>query len=202
MVGHRGVHGADARIRPGHSRDAAVVADPAALLARGRRGPARLLARARRRDRPAAAHHLCGPDPARPARAVHARPPSARRARAALVPIRGSRAVVAVLVDAAASDLARRIPATVSMPALARLRAPEVGDRQRRGLAAADRCCILLPRMPGWSCWCVLVAGWPWPPAASRAPVIVRPPVDPFARQFVYFFAIVPAFAGDAASRC
>jgi hypothetical protein len=39
-----------------------------------------------------------------------------------------------------------------------------------------------------------LVAGWPW---AKRepAPVIVRQPVEPFARQFVYFFAIVPALA-------
>jgi 4-amino-4-deoxy-L-arabinose transferase-like glycosyltransferase len=40
-----------------------------------------------------------------------------------------------------------------------------------------------------------LVAGWPWP-RRDPAPVIVRQPVDPFARQFVYFFALIPAFAG------
>jgi 4-amino-4-deoxy-L-arabinose transferase-like glycosyltransferase len=40
-----------------------------------------------------------------------------------------------------------------------------------------------------------LVAGWPWP-RRDPAPVIVRHPIDPFARQFVYFFALTPAFAG------
>jgi hypothetical protein len=40
-----------------------------------------------------------------------------------------------------------------------------------------------------------LVAGWPWP-RRDPAPVIVRHPVDPFARQFVYFFALTPPFAG------
>jgi hypothetical protein len=40
-----------------------------------------------------------------------------------------------------------------------------------------------------------LVAGWPWP-RREPAPVIVRPPVDPFARQYVYFFAVLPAFVG------
>jgi len=40
-----------------------------------------------------------------------------------------------------------------------------------------------------------LVAGWPWP-RRDPAPVIVRHPVDPFARQFVYFFALIPPFAG------
>ena len=40
-----------------------------------------------------------------------------------------------------------------------------------------------------------LVAGWPWP-RHDPAPVIVRRAVDPFARQFVYFFAVAPAFAG------
>jgi hypothetical protein len=40
-----------------------------------------------------------------------------------------------------------------------------------------------------------LVAGWPWP-RRDPAPVIVRHPVDQFARQFVYFFALTPALAG------
>ena len=40
-----------------------------------------------------------------------------------------------------------------------------------------------------------LVAGWPWP-RRDPAPIIVREAVDPFARQFVYFFALAPAVAG------
>ena len=40
-----------------------------------------------------------------------------------------------------------------------------------------------------------LVAGWPWP-LNEPAPVIMRPRIDPFARRFVYFFAIAPALAG------
>ena len=39
-----------------------------------------------------------------------------------------------------------------------------------------------------------LVVGWPWT-KREPSPIIVRAPVDPFARQFVYFFAIVPALA-------
>jgi hypothetical protein len=34
----------------------------------------------------------------------------------------------------------------------------------------------------------------------EEAPIIYRPPVDPLARQFVYFFAIAPAFAGSLIS--
>ncbi|HEY7247474.1 MAG TPA: glycosyltransferase family 39 protein [Xanthobacteraceae bacterium] len=41
-----------------------------------------------------------------------------------------------------------------------------------------------------------LIAGWPWP-RDEPAPVIVRKAVDPFARQFVFFFALVPALAGS-----
>jgi hypothetical protein len=41
-----------------------------------------------------------------------------------------------------------------------------------------------------------LVAGWPWP-RGEPAPVIVRQPVRPFARQFVYFFALAPALIGS-----
>ena len=48
--------------------------------------------------------------------------------------------------------------------------------------------------MPGWRCWSSLVVGWPWT-RREPSPVIVREPVEPFARQFVYFFAIVPALA-------
>jgi hypothetical protein len=41
-----------------------------------------------------------------------------------------------------------------------------------------------------------LVAGWPWP-RGEPAPVIVRQRVHPFARQFVFFFALAPALAGS-----
>ena len=44
-----------------------------------------------------------------------------------------------------------------------------------------------------------LVAGWPWP-LHEPAPVIVRPNIDPFARRFVYFFAVAPALAGTLVS--
>ena len=43
-----------------------------------------------------------------------------------------------------------------------------------------------------------LVAGWPWP-RRDPAPVIVRFPIDPFARQFVYFCALAPPCAGTLA---
>jgi hypothetical protein len=36
--------------------------------------------------------------------------------------------------------------------------------------------------------------------ARDDAPIIYRPPVDPLARNFVYFFAIAPAFAGSVIS--
>ena len=41
-----------------------------------------------------------------------------------------------------------------------------------------------------------LVAGWPWP-RHDPAPIIVRRPIDPFAREFVYSFALAPAFVGS-----
>src|SRR5712672_302983 len=78
-------------------------------------------------------------------------------------------------------------------PILLRLRTPEavVGNlvawlRQLGLIFAAHAGLVVLV---------ALVAGWPWP-RRDPAPVIVRQLVDPFARQFLYFFAIVPAFAG------
>ena len=44
-----------------------------------------------------------------------------------------------------------------------------------------------------------LVLGWPWS-EREPAPVIVRPPIDAFVRQFIYFFAIVPALAATFAA--
>jgi hypothetical protein len=45
----------------------------------------------------------------------------------------------------------------------------------------------------------VLDAGW-FDRNAEEAPIIYRPPVDPLARNFVYFFAIAPALAGSLIS--
>jgi Dolichyl-phosphate-mannose-protein mannosyltransferase len=40
----------------------------------------------------------------------------------------------------------------------------------------------------------------PFSRSPEEAPIIFRPPVDPLARHFVYFFAIAPAFAGSLIS--
>jgi hypothetical protein len=79
------------------------------------------------------------------------------------------------------------------MPVLARLRAPEAVTENFVGWLRQIG--IILTSHAGLLILVVLVAGWPWP-RSEPAPVIVRPPVDPFARQYVYFFAILPAFAG------
>ena len=42
----------------------------------------------------------------------------------------------------------------------------------------------------------ILNSGW-FARNAEEAPIIYRPPVDPLARDFVYFFAIAPALAGS-----
>jgi 4-amino-4-deoxy-L-arabinose transferase-like glycosyltransferase len=79
------------------------------------------------------------------------------------------------------------------MPVLSRLRTPEavVGNF----VAWLRQLGLLLAAHAGLVVLVALVAGWPWP-VRDPAPVIVRRPVDPFARQFIYFFAVVPAFAG------
>lgn len=78
-------------------------------------------------------------------------------------------------------------------PVLLRLRTPEavVGNL----LAWLQQIGLILAAHAGLIVLVALVAGWPWP-RHDPAPVIVRPAIDPFARQFVYFFAIAPAFAG------
>jgi Dolichyl-phosphate-mannose-protein mannosyltransferase len=79
------------------------------------------------------------------------------------------------------------------MPVLVRMRTPEaVGGNF---IAWLRQLGLLLAAHAGLVVLVALVAGWPWP-VRDPAPVIVRRPVEPFARQFVYFFAIVPAFAG------
>jgi 4-amino-4-deoxy-L-arabinose transferase-like glycosyltransferase len=78
-------------------------------------------------------------------------------------------------------------------PVLMRLRTPEavMGNL----LAWLQQIGLILAAHAGLIVLVALVAGWPWP-RDDPAPVIVRPGIDPFARQFVYFFAIAPAFAG------
>jgi 4-amino-4-deoxy-L-arabinose transferase-like glycosyltransferase len=78
-------------------------------------------------------------------------------------------------------------------PVLMRLRTPEavVGNL----VAWLQQIGLILAAHAGLIVLVALVAGWPWP-RHDPAPVIVRPAIDPFARQFVYFFAITPAFAG------
>ena len=44
----------------------------------------------------------------------------------------------------------------------------------------------------------LLNSGW-FARSASDAPIIYRPPVDPLARDFVYFFAVAPAVVGRPA---
>jgi Dolichyl-phosphate-mannose-protein mannosyltransferase len=79
------------------------------------------------------------------------------------------------------------------MPVLDRLRMPEAVFGNL--LAWLRQIGLILAAHAGLLVLVALVAGWPWP-RHDPAPLIVRPPVDPFARQFVTFFAIVPAFAG------
>ena len=47
--------------------------------------------------------------------------------------------------------------------------------------------------MPVWSCW-RRVAGGVLAGRRASAPAIERVPIDPFAKHFVYFFALAPAF--------
>jgi 4-amino-4-deoxy-L-arabinose transferase-like glycosyltransferase len=79
------------------------------------------------------------------------------------------------------------------MPMLARMRAPEAVTGNL--VAWLRQIALIFAAHAGLIVLVALVAGWPWP-RRDPAPVIVRRPLDPFARQFVYFFAVVPAFAG------
>jgi uncharacterized membrane protein len=78
-------------------------------------------------------------------------------------------------------------------PTLLRLRRPEAVAGNF--IAWARQIALLFAAHAGLIVLVALVAGWPWP-RHDPAPVILRPAIDPFARQFVYFFALAPAFAG------
>jgi hypothetical protein len=78
------------------------------------------------------------------------------------------------------------------LPMLSRLRTPEsVVDNFSTWLKQMG---LILAAHAGLAVLVVVVAGWPWM-REERAPTIVRMPVDGFARQYIYFFAIVPALA-------
>jgi len=70
-----------------------------------------------------------------------------------------------------------------------RLRAPEsvianFGALLKQGV-------FILGSHAGLAVLVALVVGWPWG-EREPAPVIVRKPIEPFVRQFIYFFAILP----------
>ena len=82
-------------------------------------------------------------------------------------------------------------------PMLERLRAPEAVTGNL--VAWLRQIGLIFAAHAGLIVLVALVAGWPWP-RHDPAPMIVRRHVDPFARQFIYFFAVTPAFAGTLAA--
>ncbi|MPZ37303.1 MAG: hypothetical protein GEU95_04440 [Rhizobiales bacterium] len=78
------------------------------------------------------------------------------------------------------------------MPRLMRLRTPEsVIDNFNAWLR---QIALILAAHAGLAVLVSAVIGWPWT-KREPSPVIVREPVDAFARQFVVYFAAVPALA-------
>jgi hypothetical protein len=82
---------------------------------------------------------------------------------------------------------------------IAPLRLPDAGRTAGVGgglIAWGQRLGLVLSAHAGLVVLVGLVAGWPWP-RHDPAPIIVRRPIDPFAREFVYFFALAPAVVGS-----
>ena len=78
------------------------------------------------------------------------------------------------------------------MARLMRLRSPEsVIDNFNAWLR---QIAFILAAHAGLAVLVSAVVGWPWT-RREPSPVIVREPVDPFARQFIIYFAIMPALA-------
>ena len=73
---------------------------------------------------------------------------------------------------------------------------PAIADLQARGLHWASLLGGLLLAAFGVLLLVVLNSGW-FVRTPDDVPIIYRPPVDPLARDFVYFFAIAPALAGS-----
>ena len=73
---------------------------------------------------------------------------------------------------------------------------PAIADLSARALHWAMLLGGLLSAISGILLLVALNAGW-FRRNPEEAPIIYRPPVDPLARNFVYFFAIAPALAGS-----
>jgi Dolichyl-phosphate-mannose-protein mannosyltransferase len=75
---------------------------------------------------------------------------------------------------------------------------PAVADLRGRALHWSALLGGMLIAISGIVLLVVINSGWLGNP--EDAPIIYRPPVDPLARDFVYFFAIAPALAGSLVS--
>jgi hypothetical protein len=76
---------------------------------------------------------------------------------------------------------------------------PAIADLRERTTHWAGLLGGLLLAISGIVLLAVLNSGW-FVRGAEDAPIIFRPPVDPLARNFVYFFALGPALAGSLVS--
>ena len=76
---------------------------------------------------------------------------------------------------------------------------PAIAELSGRALHWAGLLGSLLFAISGIALLAVLNSGW-FARKPEDAPIIYRPPVDPLARDFVYFFAIAPALAGSLIS--
>ncbi len=76
---------------------------------------------------------------------------------------------------------------------------PAIADLSGRALHWAALLGGLLLAISGIVLLVVINSGW-FGRNPEEAPIIYRPPVDPLARDFVYFFAIAPALAGSLIS--
>jgi Dolichyl-phosphate-mannose-protein mannosyltransferase len=76
---------------------------------------------------------------------------------------------------------------------------PAIAELSGRALHWAGLLGGLLFAISGIVLLAVLNSGW-FARKPEDAPIIYRPPVDPLARDFVYFFAIAPALAGSLIS--
>ena len=73
---------------------------------------------------------------------------------------------------------------------------PAIADLGARALHWGGLLGGLLLAMSGIVLLVILNSGW-FSREPEEAPIIYRPPVDPLARDFVYFFAIAPALGGS-----
>jgi 4-amino-4-deoxy-L-arabinose transferase-like glycosyltransferase len=84
-----------------------------------------------------------------------------------------------------------------SMAMLSRLRTAESVSENFN--AWLRQMALIIAAHTGLIVMVAMVVGWPWS-KHEPSPVIVRRPVDTFGRQFIYFFAIVPALAATFAA--